>query len=71
MLYEVITIGHHQRRRSEPVETGLGMNASFEVAVPGKYRPDRQAADIDGRGDGGRQRSGVADAGGTAVTDLV
>ncbi|CRR97126.1 hypothetical protein PAERUG_P5_London_26_VIM_2_01_09_03357 [Pseudomonas aeruginosa] len=64
-------VGHHQRRRGQPVGLHQRVHAAFEVAVAGEYRGDGQVGLLDGFLDRLQQRAGVADAGGAAVADQV
>ena len=64
-------VGHHQQRRSQPVGPHFLMHPSLEVAVAGQHRRHHQIAFGNGLGDRLRQRPGIADAGGAAVTHQV
>src|SRR5262249_52944809 len=60
-----------QRRGGQVVHLDVGVDAALEVPVAGEDRSDREVVVVDGLGDLLRQRAGVADAGGAAVTDQV
>ena len=64
-------VGHHQRRRRQPIGAHLLMYATLEVAIAGEHGRHHQIAGLDGRRDRLRQRAGVADAGGAAVAHQV
>ncbi|KAG0758369.1 hypothetical protein G6F22_019668 [Rhizopus arrhizus] len=58
-------VGHHQRRAGQVVHLHFGMHAALEVAVARQHRGDHQIAGGNAGADFGRQRAGVADAGGS------
>ena len=63
--------GDHQRRRHQVVGAHFGIDAAFEIPIAGEHRSDDQVFLVDRFGDLFRQRPGVADAGGAAVSDDV
>ena len=64
-------VGHHQRRRGQPVGFHQWVNTALKVTVTGKHRANRQIALLDGILNRIRQRAGVTDTGGTAIADEV
>ncbi len=64
-------IGHHQRRRGQPVGLDQRMHPAFEVAVAGEHRSHGEVGVLDRLLDGVEQRAGVADAGGAAIADQI
>ena len=64
-------IGHHQRRRGEVVGAHVRVHPALEVAVAGEHRHRDEVVPAHRFGDRIRQRPGVADAGGAAVTDEI
>ncbi|MNJ47101.1 hypothetical protein D3C77_422480 [compost metagenome] len=64
-------IGHHQRRRGQPVGFHQRMHPAFKVAVAREHRGHGEVGAGNGFFDGLVQRSGVADAGGAAVADQI
>ena len=62
-------VGDDQRRGGQVVHLDIRADAAFEVAVSGQHGGDGQVVGVDGFGDLGQQRSGVADAGGAAEAD--
>src|ERR1035438_6295836 len=55
-------VGDDERRAREEVLLDVGVDATLEVPVAGQHRHDREVVFVDGFGDAGEQRSGVADA---------
>ena len=64
-------IGDHQRRGGEVVHLHIGGDAAFEVTVARQHRGHGEVFVVDGLGDLLRQRTGVADARGAAVSDEI
>src|SRR5439155_2007463 len=64
-------VGHHQGRRGQVVHADVAVDPALEVAVARQHRHDGQTVVVDRRGDLGRQRPGVADAGRAAEPDQV
>ena len=62
-------VGDDQRRRGQVVHLDVRRDAPLEVAVARQHGRDGQVVGVDGLGDLGQQRPGVADAGGAAVAD--
>ena len=62
-------VSDDQRRGCQVVHLDVGADAAFEVAVAGEHGGDGQVVGVDGFGDLGQQRAGVADAGGAAEAD--
>ncbi len=64
-------VGDDQRRGGQVVHLHVRVDPAFEVAVAREHRGDGEVVGLDGLGDLGVQRTGVADAGGAAVADDV
>ena len=64
-------VGDDQRRGRQVVHLHVRVDPAFEVAVTGQHGGDGKVVGLDGLGDFGVERAGVADAGGAAVTDDV
>ena len=64
-------IGNDQRRRGEIVGTHVGIDATFEVAVAGEHGGGDEILIVDRLGNLGRERTGIADAGGAAEADEI
>ena len=64
-------VGDDQRRGGQVVHLHVRVDPAFEVAVAGEHGGDGKVVGLDGLGDLGVQRAGVADAGGAAVADDV
>ena len=64
-------IGDDQRRRGEVVGPHVGVHAAFEIAVARQHRGGDEIVVVDAFGDRGRQRPGIADAGGAAIAHEV
>jgi hypothetical protein len=64
-------VGDDQRRGHQVVGADIDVDAALEVAVAAEDGDGDQAVLVDGFGDVGGQRAGVADAGGAAVADDV
>ena len=60
-------VGDDQRRGGQVVHLHVRVDAAFEVAVAGQDSRDGKVVGLDGLGDFGVQRAGVADAGGAAI----
>ena len=64
-------VGDDQRRGGQVVHLHVRVDPAFEVAVAGQHSGDGKVVGLDGLGDFGVERAGVADAGRAAVADDV
>ena len=64
-------ISNDQRRRGQVIGAHVGVDPPFEIAVAGEHGGGDEILLVDRLGNLGRERTGIADAGGAAEPDEI